>query len=74
MPLCLVGNKCDLEDKRKVSVEEGRNLAAKLSTNSSFYEASAKSGKNVEEIFEQLVKQIWKNVGKPQKSSGCIIL
>ena len=53
MPLCLVGNKCDLEDKRKVSVEEGKNLASKLSSNSSFFEASAKSGKNVNEIFAQ---------------------
>ena len=75
MPLCLVGNKSDLEDKRKVTTEEGKNLATKLSSNSSFYEASAKTGKNVAEIFDQIVRQIWKNIGKPQKSKGgCMIL
>eukprot|EP01091_Cochliopodium_minus_P013416 TRINITY_DN4316_c0_g1_i1.p1 TRINITY_DN4316_c0_g1~~TRINITY_DN4316_c0_g1_i1.p1 ORF type:complete len:216 (+),score=48.94 TRINITY_DN4316_c0_g1_i1:122-769(+) len=75
MPLCLVGNKCDLEDKRKVTVEEGKNLATKLSSNSSFFEASAKNGKNVNEVFDQIIRQIWKNVGKPQKSKGgCMIL
>jgi len=41
----LVGTKCDLEDERQVSYEEGNTLAKKYSMN--FFEVSSKSGKNV---------------------------
>lgn len=46
--LVLVGNKCDLEDKRKVQYNEGLELAK---TNGMlFFETSAKTGVNVEEV------------------------
>ena len=47
----LIGNKSDLEDKRQVSYEEGKQYAEK--NNLVFYETSALNGKNIEEIFIQ---------------------
>jgi len=56
VPIMLVGNKCDLEEERTVSIEEGRLLAEKWGTG--FMETSAKNGKNVDETFHQLVRLI----------------
>ena len=55
----LVGNKCDIEDNRKVSFEQGEEIAKSYGIN--FYESSAKSGKNVKNIFENIATKI---VGK----------
>ena len=41
----LVGNKCDLEDKRVVEREEGQALADTLKI--PFYETSAQEGVNI---------------------------
>ena len=54
--MVLVGNKNDLEDKRQVKYEDGMELANK--NGMMFYETSAKSGFNVEEIFNSLAKAI----------------
>lgn len=48
--LMLVGNKKDLEEKRQVSTEEGLSLAQK--NGMMFYETSAKTGENVEEVYD----------------------
>ncbi|KAJ2235697.1 hypothetical protein H4R99_007782 [Coemansia sp. RSA 1722] len=56
VPIVLVGNKSDCEDKRKVSQQEGRRVAKKIG--SGFYETSAKTGVNVEEVFVQCVRRI----------------
>ena len=45
----LIGNKSDLEDKRQVTYEEGKKFAD--DNNLVFFETSALSGKNIEEIF-----------------------
>jgi len=55
-PIMLVGNKCDLENERTVSTEDGRKAAEKWGTG--FIEASAKTPKNVSEIFIGLVRLI----------------
>ena len=47
--ICLIGNKIDLEDKREVSYEEGKNFAEE--NNLLFFETSAKDGNNIQEIF-----------------------
>merc|ERR1711974_220128 len=54
LPMMLVGNKCDLEEEREVPTEEGVALAEKLGCQ--FKEASAKTRKNVEESFYDLVR------------------
>eukprot|EP00600_Ochromonadales_sp_CCMP1393_P002524 CAMPEP_0174981362 /NCGR_PEP_ID=MMETSP0004_2-20121128/15846_1 /TAXON_ID=420556 /ORGANISM="Ochromonas sp., Strain CCMP1393" /LENGTH=204 /DNA_ID=CAMNT_0016233095 /DNA_START=44 /DNA_END=658 /DNA_ORIENTATION=+ len=52
----LVGNKCDLEDKRLVKFEEGRALAEEYEIN--FYETSAKKNVNVEKAFLDLATAV----------------
>ena len=60
----LVGNKCDKPD-RVVTEEEGRKLAEDFKM--SFYETSAKTNQNVNEVFNFLTSEILKNnVGKTQ--------
>ncbi|XP_059504322.1 ras-related protein Rab-3C isoform X1 [Stegostoma tigrinum] len=49
----LVGNKCDMEDERIVSVERGKQLADQLGFE--FFETSAKDNINVKQTFERLV-------------------
>ena len=45
----LVGNKCDLIDKRQVSKERGKQLADSFGI--PFIETSAKSNENIEKLF-----------------------
>lgn len=51
----LVGNKCD-KPNRVITEEEGKKLAEKYCM--SFFETSAKSGLNVNEVFLHITKQI----------------
>ncbi|TFG16193.1 MAG: GTP-binding protein [Promethearchaeota archaeon] len=53
----LIGNKSDLNDLRKTSTEEGRNIAEKINA-INFIETSAKSGENVEKAFSNLLTNI----------------
>ena len=55
----LIGNKCDLEDKRKVSIQEGKDFAE--SNGMKFIETSAKDNTKVQEAFELLTSDIMKN-------------
>jgi small GTP-binding protein len=59
VPLVLVGNKCDLEEERAVSKQEGKSMAEKFG-DCKFLESSAKACINVEEIFISLAKLIEK--------------
>ncbi|GAB1192823.1 Ras GTPase [Aspergillus pseudonomiae] len=54
MPIILVGNKCDIDTGRTVSVEEGYALARELGCR--FVEASAKNNINVEAAFLDVVR------------------
>ena len=60
-PMVLVGNKCDLQE-RKVSTAEGQALAANWFEDGKgpvpFYETSAKEGTNITETFHQVVREI----------------
>lgn len=65
VPIVLVGNIVDLENKRKVSFDEGEALAKSFGC--PFFETSAKTGYNVEEAFFQLVREI-KKVNEKKKN------
>lgn len=52
----IVGNKCDLEDSRAVSTEEGQLLASSLGVQ--FLETSAKNSSNVPEAFNTMAQEI----------------
>ncbi|PAA80413.1 hypothetical protein BOX15_Mlig006909g1 [Macrostomum lignano] len=56
VPIILIGNKCDLDDERTVSREQGQSLAHQW--NCSFLETSAKAKLNVEDSFLDLVRLI----------------
>jgi Ras-related protein Rab-1A len=55
----LIGNKCDLEEKRKVSYQEGKDFAA--SNGMQFIETSAKADTKVKDAFELLTQEIIKS-------------
>jgi Ras-related protein Rab-2A len=54
--LVLVGNKTDLESERKISTEEGKQMAERH--NMLFYETSARNGKGVHDMFDSTVHEI----------------
>jgi signal recognition particle receptor subunit beta/rubrerythrin len=55
-PMVIVGNKIDLEKERSVSTEEGRELAMKCGA--AFFECSAKTRVNIDEVVHELVRMI----------------
>lgn len=58
-PFVLIGNKCDLTEERKVSKEEGEELA-KTAGNMPFFECSAKEGAGIKEAFERAAEEAFK--------------
>lgn len=58
----LVGNKCDLDNIRAVSVEDGKNLAEKEGL--FFMETSALESTNVEPAFLTILTEIYRTVSK----------
>ena len=71
--LLIIGNKCDLEDKRAISYEEGKKYADDL--NIPFFETSAKDTINVTEAFQKLASIILKkhNFQKEQKDKITLV-
>ena len=61
VPVILVGNKCDLESERVVSKSEGEEIAK--SVGCPFVETSAKTGLNIDHVFEQIVLMVRKSKG-----------
>ena len=56
IPIFLVGNKIDLEDRRKITFEEGEEFSKKHGL--MFCECSAKIGYNIDFIFNKLANEI----------------
>ena len=52
----LIGNKCDWDEKRAVTVEQGRELADEFGLR--FLETSAKANEGVEEAFFTLARDV----------------
>lgn len=76
--MVLVGNKCDLQEQRVITAEQGDSLARKFG-GCTFLEASAKTKLNVDQIFHDLIRQI--NRANPEskdkkggKKGGCNLL
>ena len=63
IPIILVGAKAHLEQFRAVSKEEGI-LAAKKYNLFGFIEVSAKTGKNIDQLFEDVIEKTILNVNK----------
>ena len=55
-PIILIGNKCDLEDERIISNEEGIELSKKYKLK--YFETSCKTGVNIKESAAEIIKQI----------------
>ena len=56
VPKILVGNKCDLEEDRKVQIEEGEDLAR--DKRMKFIETSAKDSTNVKTAFNIMIEDV----------------
>ena len=55
-PIILCGNKCDLEEKRVISKEEGKEIAKKFGI--AFFEISSQNEKNLKNVGNEIIKQI----------------
>jgi Ras-related protein Rab-1A len=64
----IVGNKCDLEENRQVSIEEGKNFA--FSKKFNFMETSAKSAKNVDIAFEMFTFKLIEHFNLTNNNKG----
>ena len=65
----LFGNKNDLEDKREVTYEEGKELANSIGCE--YYEGSAMSGENIDFVMNEIAKlsyNEWKKTGDNRNS------
>ena len=72
--MVLVGNKIDLEERREVSYNEGSIFAQK--NGMLFFECSAKTGNNVEQIFMESTREIYKRTKEgfyDLENENCII-
>ncbi|POY70479.1 putative Small monomeric GTPase [Rhodotorula taiwanensis] len=75
VPMVLVGNKSDLAVQRQVTKEEGAALAANWGL-TSFVETSARTGENVNRVFDLIVAQIESELNpqpEEKQSGGCVI-
>ena len=59
--IIIIGNKCDLEDKREVLKEQGEEKAKSFGC--AFLETSALSGDNIDKGFEMMISEIFKKYG-----------
>ena len=60
----MVGNKCDLENERKITKEKGEEKAKNF--NCPFFETSALSKINIDGIFNEMVNNIFERTGGPK--------
>ena len=58
----LIGNKNDLEEKRQIKYEEGKDFAEKHKM--MFFEISAKNKINIDKIFQESTEYIYNNIDK----------
>ena len=61
IPIVLFGNKCDLEDQRKISKEEAEQFAHRHGI--PYFETSAKLDINIKEGFKKIIDDAYESVG-----------
>ena len=66
--ILVIGNKCDLEDQRQVTKEQGEQKAASLQV--AFLETSALSGENLGKAFEMMMNEVYKKCHEDMKIEG----
>ncbi|XP_071743943.1 ras-related protein Rap1 [Lepeophtheirus salmonis] len=66
-PTIIIGNKCDLNERRNISFEEGQSLAEQFGPNFAFEETSAKEDINIIKVFEDIVRMILSHNRKLKK-------
>jgi GTPase SAR1 family protein len=73
VPMVIVGNKCDLVEKRAIPAEEGHALGVKCGC--PYIETSAKLNLNVELVFMEAVRQALAVLTHPPPRSrnGCVL-
>jgi len=71
LPVVLVGNKADLDSQRKVPRAQGEELANSFGCG--FFEASAKTRLNVEEIFQSLLRLVFATRGTRKRKKNCVL-
>ena len=64
IPIFLVGNKLDAEERRVITKEQGENFAKEHGL--LFSESSAKTGENIDYIFDKLVLTLLENEQNPK--------
>lgn len=67
VPIVIVGNKADLEDQRAVSRSKAFTLSQRW--NAPYYEASARTRTNVDEVFVDLCRQMLRRDDLDQPNS-----
>ena len=68
----LIGNKCDLVNERQVDAEEAKSLAENINCN--YYEASAKTGQNINEALDEIARISYDNYQKMEERVDSIVL
>jgi Ras-related protein Rab-2A len=63
--MILVGNKSDIDKKREVSYEQGKDFSDKYGL--VFYETSAKTSENIKEVFIEMTKELIKKNYRNEK-------
>ena len=68
LTIVVIGNKCDLEDQRQITKEQGEEKANKLEV--AFLETSAFSGENLDKAFEMMMNEIFKKCHDEMMAEG----
>ena len=68
LTIVVIGNKCDLEDQRQITKEQGEEKANKLEV--AFLETSAFSGENLDKAFEMMMNEIYKKCHEEMLAEG----
>ena len=66
--IILIGNKCDLEDQRQITKEQGEEKANKLEL--AFLETSAFSGENLDKAFDMMINEVYKKCHEELLAEG----